>query len=277
MDAKGSLSMQVPGEDLEQTRWASKLARTDLGELLTSKANMALGSSSAVTVRVVSKVLCSLKAPSFNAADAAAASVKSSTHGRRAGGWEGGDGEQNKTTVTYTRKAILTFQHLKGADVLIMGMYVQQHGPDSSPLHKGRVLIECIDSPPVWPSFPGAARKAILTAVVLGYIEWAASRGFKFLYLHVPPPQESSNYILVRRSLNFRLRVTMHLSYWFKQVLDEAIALGVVTSYQCSSSRADFDFPPGILESLSHAPAGIECVLLDFRMCLVVCPMLRPV
>ena len=120
-------------------------------ELLTSKANMALGSSSAVTVRVVSKVLCSLKAPSLNAADAAAASVKSSTHGRRAGGWEGGDGEQNKTTVTYTRKAILTFQHLKGADVLIMGMYVQQYGPDSSPLHKGRVLIECIDSPPVWP------------------------------------------------------------------------------------------------------------------------------
>jgi len=71
----------------------------------------------------------------------------------------------------------------------------------------GRVLIECIDSPPVWPTFPGATRKAILTSVVLGYIEWATSNGFKFLHLHVPPPQDCSNYILVRRSLNFRLRV----------------------------------------------------------------------
>jgi hypothetical protein len=49
--------------------------------------------------------------------------------------------ERGEMKVHYTRKAILTFQHVKGADVLIMGMYVQQFGTDSSPLHQ--VLLMC--------------------------------------------------------------------------------------------------------------------------------------
>ena len=71
------------------------------------------------------------------------AAGKGGAHGR------GPEAERGEMKVNYTRKAILTFQHVKGADVLIMGMYVQQFGTDSSPLHQGRVLIECIDSPPV--------------------------------------------------------------------------------------------------------------------------------
>lgn len=169
-------------------------------------------------------------------------------------------------SVKYTRKAILTFQNIKGADVLIMGMYVQQFGPDSSsPMHNGRVLIECIDSPPVWPTFPGAARKAILTAVVLGYIEWANAHGFKFVHLHVPPPQDCTNYILVRRSLNFRLRVTMHLSYWFKQLLEQAMSLGVVTNYQFGSSRDEVDLPAGIFESVLAHTSGMQYACM--RVC----------
>lgn len=214
-------------------------------ELLTSKANIALGSSSAVTVRVVSKVERSVNVPRPPSDSAGTGSLPSGKRSRSSGGGR----EKNMMSVKYTRKAILTFQNVKGADVLIMGMYVQEFGPDSSPMHEGRCLIECIDSPPVWPSFAGAARKAILTAVVLGYIEWAGSNGFKFMYLHVPPPQDCSNYILVRRSLNFRLRVTMHLSYWFKQLLDQATSLGIATNYQCCNSRSDIGCPAGIFES----------------------------
>jgi len=214
-------------------------------ELLTSKANIALGCSSSVTVRVVSKVERSVNVPRPPSDSAGTGPIPSGKRSRSSGGGR----EKNMMSVKYTRKAILTFQNVKGADVLIMGMYVQEFGPDSSPVHEGRCLIECIDSPPVWPSFAGAARKAILTAVVLGYIEWAGSNGFKFLHLHVPPPQDCSNYILVRRSLNFRLRVTMHLSYWFKQLLDQAMSLGIATNYQCSNSRSDIGCPAGIFES----------------------------
>ncbi len=110
----------------------------------------------------------------------------------------------------------------------------------------GRVLIECIDSPPVWPTFPGATRKAILTSVVLGYIEWATSNGFKFLHLHVPPPQDCSNYILVRRSLNFRLRVVS-----VTVVVCECVCVGRAWMYtlshnsdalMCQGTCDDFDF-----------------------------------
>ena len=38
--------------------------------------------------------------------------------------------------------------------------------------------------------------------------------------------------------------------------MDEAISLGIVVNYQCSSSRADMDFPPGIFQSMSQAVSG---------------------
>ena len=37
----------------------------------------------------------------------------------------------------------------------------------------------------------------------------------------------------------------MHLSYWFKQLLDQAMLLGMVSNYRCSSSRDEMDFPAG--------------------------------
>jgi hypothetical protein len=48
----------------------------------------------------------------------------------------------------------------------------------------------------------------------------------------------------------------MHLSYWFKQLLDQAMLLGMVSNYRCSSSRDEMDFPAGggILERKKNAP-----------------------
>ena len=199
-----------------------------------------------------------------------AAGKASRSAGVRAAG-SGGSGETSTMPANYIRKALLTFQCINGADVLIMGMYVQQFGPESSPIHRdGHVLIECIDSPPVWPSFAGAARKNILTAVVLGYIEWAASCGFKFLHLYVPPLQDSTNYILVKRSLNFRLRVTIHLSYWFKQLLDQAMTLGSVTDYHCTSNHSDIDLPPGAFDSCDLSYCG-NCILILLFFASIVC------
>jgi len=231
-------------------------------EELTAKANMALGgvassgASSGVTVRVVSKVIRSIRVPR-PASETGAGGGGAGLRKDAKGGEKENDGMM---LVKYTSQAILTFQNVKGADVLIMGMYVQQYGPDSSPMHQGRAFIECIDSPPVWPTFAGAARKAVLTAVVIGYLEWATSNGFNYVHLHVPPPQDSSNYILVKRSLNFRVRVTMHLSYWFKQVLAQAMSMGLVSNFQSSSSQEQMCFPPGIVEypasSTTTSPRG---------------------
>ena len=41
----------------------------------------------------------------------------------------------------------------------------------------------------------------------------------------------------------------MHLSYWFKQLLDQAMLLGMVSNYRCSSTRDEMDFPAGGIQN----------------------------
>jgi hypothetical protein len=125
------------GDDVNLNRWSSQLARTDLGEFLTSKANMALGSSCSVTVRVVSKVLRTVTVP--RSTSNAAPGASKGNQGGGGGGVAGSD--RGMVCVNFTRKAILTFQHIKGADVLIMGMYVQQFADSSSPMHDGVCVL----------------------------------------------------------------------------------------------------------------------------------------
>lgn len=145
-----------------QNRWSSKLAISELGEVLTTKANTAAGCSN-VTVRVLSNVE---KRLSLGKVDKSLKMM-------------GDDAARGE--VVYMNKAVFAFQHVKGADVVIFGMYVNEYWANSAPNYAGRVYVECFDSPPVWPGLPGAERHAILTAIMQGYIDFAASNGFKFM------------------------------------------------------------------------------------------------
>ncbi len=102
--------------------------------------------------------------------------------------------------------------------------------------------------------------QGIVSAILHGYMEAAAKRGFKSIHMHVPPPQVSthpfhsasllrpvtrrrrrtggqdrSKYVFVPRTLGVRLRVTMHLAGWVGRLLNDAVALGLVSSWQCST------------------------------------------
>ena len=58
-------------------------------------------------------------------------------------------------------KAILAFQRVDGADVLILGLYLHEYGPAASPVYAGRIMVECVDSPPVWPGPASAAERQV--------------------------------------------------------------------------------------------------------------------
>jgi hypothetical protein len=40
---------------------------------------------------------------------------------------------------------------------------------------------------------------------------------YRFLHLHVPPPQDGSKHIFLPRSLSIRLQTTLHLTCWFER------------------------------------------------------------
>jgi hypothetical protein len=158
-------------------------------------------------------------------------------------------------------KAVLAFQRAEGADALILGLYVHEYGPGAAPAYAGRIMVECIDSPPVWPAPPGvcaanerqvrppsgagasapaewrdcldgrmrrvppavrmargasgggswrAVGQAIVTAMLHGYMEAAAKRGFKSIHMHVPPPQVPHPASLHRRRQAHLPHLTAH-------------------------------------------------------------------
>ncbi len=109
-------------------------------QLLTARANAVAmeGSGYEVTVRVVSDVTQPV-------------SAQDGEWGARMQGGAGRGGGQMRC------KAVLAFQRADGADTLILGFYVHEYGAGASAVYAGRIMIECIDSPPVWPAPPGVS------------------------------------------------------------------------------------------------------------------------
>jgi hypothetical protein len=112
------------------------------GQVLTTRANAVAmaGSGNAVTVRVVANLTLPVSAqrrdwgaPLQHVAAAAAGHLKA--------------------------KTILAFQRVAGADALILGAYLLEYGPAASPVYAGRVMVECVDSPPLWPGAAAAERQ----------------------------------------------------------------------------------------------------------------------
>jgi hypothetical protein len=108
--------------------------------MLTARANAVAmeGSGYEVAVRVVSDVTQPV-------------SAQDGEWGARMQRGAGGGGGQMRA------KAVLAFQWVDGADALILGLYVHEYGASASAVYAGRIMIECIDSPPVWPAPPGVS------------------------------------------------------------------------------------------------------------------------
>lgn len=59
---------------------------------------------------------------------------------------------------------------------MCFGMFVNEYGPGCSPVHQGRVYVECIDSVPLYGLERGDERQILLSAIVHGYAACPLSR-----------------------------------------------------------------------------------------------------
>lgn len=105
-------------------------------QMLTARANAVAmrGSGDAVTVRVVANVAQPVPTDGPLHSERTGAKMPAGTGLEMAG--------QVKT------KAILAFQHVHGADVVVFAVYAHEYGPHCAAVYVGRVFVECVDSPP---------------------------------------------------------------------------------------------------------------------------------
>lgn len=198
---------------------SSELADTPLGTFLTRAARAESSAERNVTVKVVSQVVSHT-----------------------------GSGDN---VHPYRTKSIFAFQHLdQNGEVVLLGMYVHEFGPEAPGQTAGRVLIECIDSIPIHGSETTEERQRILSAIVHGYMDYARNQGFSHLHYRVPPPSAENHHIFTTRSLSVRLEATVRMAHWYRRILEGALSKGIVHSFELQSHLSKIDnFPPSLLPS----------------------------
>ena len=154
---------------------------------------------------------------------------------------------------SYRCKSIMAFQKLDGAQVIFFGMYVHEFGPHAPAPAAGCVYIECLDSIPLHGDRP-VDRQQLLTTIVHSYLRFIKSQGFRSVHIRVPPPSAENSHIFAYRSLKIRIEATLRMAQWFKRLLDSAVQLGVVNSFEGESHLSKLEsFPPCILPAADIA------------------------
>ena len=140
-------------------------------------------------------------------------------------------------------KTILAFQEGSGTH-MCFGMFVKEYND------LAQVYIDSVDSTPLLEGENGVDRQKTMTSIVLAYMNHAKLRGFKRLYLRVAPPTDENSFIFTRRLPNVRFRASMHLSLWFKYIVQAASRNGIVHSSKWSTSAIDLEFPTWMLREV---------------------------
>lgn len=141
-------------------------------------------------------------------------------------------------------KTILVFQEGNGTH-LCFGMFVQEYS------ELAQVYIDGVDSTPLLEGERGEDRQKTMMSIVLAYMNHAKLRGFKRLYLRIAPPTDENGFIF-RRPPNVRFRASLHLSLWFKYIVQAASRNGIVHGCKWSASAVDLEFPTWMLREDDH-------------------------
>jgi len=132
----------------------------------------------------------------------------------------------------YRSKALVAFQKVDGMDIAFFAMYVQEYGDDCPEPNKNRVYISYLDSVRYFESEPGRQRTLVYHSVLVAYLAYVRTLGFKWVHIWVEPPKAGDEYIFFARPDQHKKPMKRDkLRSWYVQMLDKAKDRDIVAKF----------------------------------------------
>ena len=136
------------------------------------------------------------------------------------------EGKRVPEHLGYRQKCVLLFQNIDGIDVCLFCLYVQEFGESCPAPNKSVVYISYLDSVDYFR--PIEARTLVYHEIMVSYLKWVQSRGFRQLHIWSCPPQRGDNFIFWCHPMHQRTPSRDRLNMWYNEMLLRATKIGVV-------------------------------------------------
>mmetsp|Transcript_4510 Transcript_4510/g.10883 ORF Transcript_4510/g.10883 Transcript_4510/m.10883 type:complete len:638 (+) Transcript_4510:230-2143(+) len=132
----------------------------------------------------------------------------------------------------YRSKAVVAFQQRDGIDVAFFAMYVQEYGDDCPEPNKNRVYISYLDSVRYFESQPGGQRTLVYHTILVAYLAYVRTLGFKWVHIWVEPPKAGDEYIFFARPDQHKRPMKRDkLRAWYVGMLERAKERGIIQKF----------------------------------------------
>ena len=127
---------------------------------------------------------------------------------------------------TFRCKCIVVFQNLDGVDVILFGLYVYEHDEKNPAPNKRAVYISYLDS--VHYMRPRSMRTFIYHEILISYLDYVRSKGFRTAHIWACPPLKGDDYILYAKPEDQKTPKDDRLRQWYLDMLVESQKRGIV-------------------------------------------------
>lgn len=127
--------------------------------------------------------------------------------------------------IPYRQKCIQLYQEIDGISVVLFSLYVHEFDQSCPAPNTSTVYIAYLDSTDYFR--PAQMRSFVYQEIVVGYLLWARTRGFKQCHIWACPPQRGDNFIFWCHPAHQRTPSRDRLNAWYHSILARARKLGV--------------------------------------------------
>jgi hypothetical protein len=175
-------------------------------------------------------------------------------------------------SLAFRQKFILVFQKIDGIDVSVFSLIVQEFDKHCPSPNTSTVHVSYLDSVNYFR--PSNARTPVYQEVIIQYLHWTQTCGFKQAHIWSCPPQRGDNFIFNVHPKHQKTPAKDRLNSWYKTIFSRLSKLGIISDYSnfWDKYSSNFEFTPAVKSTLEENFKNSYKFLDDDSCWVPICP-----